>query len=222
MASELNSLTKNQTWEVVKEIEPGRKALGSKWVYKIKRNADGSIACYKARLIVKGYEQCEGIDYDETFVPVAKFVTIRLMLTMAAIHDMETHQIDVVMAFLNRLLLEEEVVYMKAPEGARLPPGTVVVLRRMLYRLKQSPRKWNERLNDFLLSMSFHRSTNDSALYWREEGDKYDYILVYVDDLLIITPTKSDSLATIKEALAKEFDMKDMGELKSFLRIEIT
>ena len=91
MASELNSLTKNQTWEVVKEIEPGRKALGSKWVYKIKRNADGSIAHYKARLVVKGYEQCEGIDYDETFAPVAKFVTIRLMLTMAAIHDMEAH-----------------------------------------------------------------------------------------------------------------------------------
>ena len=129
---------------------------------------------------------------------------------------------DVVTAFLNGLLPEEEVVYMKAPEGAGLPPGTVVVLRRMLYGLKQSPRKWNERLNDFLLSMSFHRSTNDSALYWRGEGDKYDYILVYVDDLLIITPTKSDSLAAIKEALAKEFDMKDMGELKSFLGIEIT
>ena len=132
MAFELNSLTKNQTWEVVKEIEPGQKALRSKWVYKIKRNADGSIACYKARLIVKGYEQREGIDYDETFMPVAKFATIRLMLTMAAIHDMETHQMDVMTAFLNRLLLEE-VIYIKAPEGAGLLPGTVIILHRTLY-----------------------------------------------------------------------------------------
>src|SRR5271169_4461531 len=159
MASELDSLAKNGTWETVKEILPRRKALGSKWVFKIKQNTNGTIAQYKARLIVKGYEQREGIDYDETFAPIAKFTTICLLLAMAVIEDMDIYQMDVVTAFLNGELSENEAVYMKAPDGARLRPGSIVRLCRMLYGLKQSPRKWNDKLNEFLLQkINFTRS----------------------------------------------------------------
>ena len=120
IASELNSLDKNETWEEVDELPPGRRALGSKWVFRIKRNADGMITRYKARLVVKGYEQREGIDYDETYAPVAKFTTLRLLLTIAAIDDMDIDQMDFVTAFLNGELPEEEAVYMRIPEGAKL------------------------------------------------------------------------------------------------------
>src|SRR5271169_164688 len=106
MASELDSLAKNGTWETVKEIPPGQKALGSKWVFKIKRNPNGTIARYKARLVVKGYEQREGIDYNETFAPIAKFITIHLLLAIVIIEDMDIHQMDVVTAFLNSELPE--------------------------------------------------------------------------------------------------------------------
>src|SRR5271169_3237317 len=131
MASELDSLAKNGTWETVKEILPRRKALGSKWVFKIKQNTNGTIAQYKARLVVKGYEQREGIDYDETFTPIAKFTTIHLLLAMTAIEDMDIHQMDVVTAFLNSELPENEAVYMKAPDSTRLQPGTIVRLHHM-------------------------------------------------------------------------------------------
>ena len=124
-------------------------------MFKIKRNADGTIARYKACLVVKGYEQWEGIDYDETFTPVAKFTTIRLLLALAAIYDMDIHQMDIVTAFLNGKLSEAEVVYMKALDGSRLLPGMIVKLRRTLYSLKQSPRKWNEHLDKYLTSLGF-------------------------------------------------------------------
>src|SRR5208337_1179921 len=222
MASELASLAKNNTWEVVERLPPGHKALGSKWVFKIKKNADGSIARFKAYLVVKDYQQWEGIDYDETFAPVAKFSTIRLLLAIAAMDDMEIWQMDVVTAFLNGELSEIKFIFMKAPEGSGLPPGTIVRLLRMLYGLKQSPRKWNERLNTYLLSVGFQRSLNDPALYWRNGDDGTSYILVYMDDLLILTPKGSTFLSEIKEALSKEFEMKDLGEAKSFLGMEIT
>src|SRR5208337_4052407 len=122
MASELASLAKNNTWEVVERLPPGHKAFGSKWVFKIKKNADGSIAWFKARLVVKGYQQREGIDYDETFAPVAKFSTIRLLLAIAAMDDMEIWQMDVVTAFLNSKLSEIEFVFIKVLEGSRLLP----------------------------------------------------------------------------------------------------
>jgi len=220
MASEVDSLAKNQTWEIVKEAPRGRKALGSKWVFKLKRNADGSIARYKARLVVKGYEQREGIDYDETFAPVVKFTTIRLIMTIAAIEDMDIDQMDVVTAFLNGELLENEAVYMKVPDGIGLRVGTIVRLRRTLYGLKQSPRKWNDKLNKHLLKMGFSRSANDPALYWKADDKGITFILVYVDDILIFSPKGSNS-TPIKQALSKEFEMKDMGELKSFLGMEV-
>ena len=103
---------------------------------KIKKNADSSIAWFKAYLVIKGYQQWEGIDYDETFTPVAKFSTIHLLLAIAAMDDMEIWQMDVVTAFLNGELSEIEFVFMKVPEGSRLPPGTIVRLLHMLYGLK--------------------------------------------------------------------------------------
>src|SRR5208337_3516933 len=138
---------------------------------------------YKARLVVKGYEQREGIDYDQMFAPVAKFTTIRLLLNIAAMDDMEIHLMDFVTAFLNRDLPEAEAVCMKAPVGAGLPYGSIVKLRRTLYSLKQSARKWNDKLDKYMLSIGFKRGMNDLALYWKteEDGGKI-FVLVYVDD----------------------------------------
>ena len=112
---------------------------------------------------------------------------------------------------------------MRIPEGAKLRPGTIVRLRRTLYGLKQSPRKWNEKLNKHLLKMGFKRSINDPGLYWIADDNRgICFVLVYVDDTLIFTPKGSITMSIVKKDLLKEFEMKDMGELKSFLSIEVS
>src|SRR5208337_4256592 len=129
-----------------------------------------------------------------TFTPVAKFTTIHLLLAIATIDNMDIDQMDVVTAFLNSELNEEEAVYMKALDGARLQPRTIVRLCHILYRLKQSPQKWNDKLNEFLLQkMNFTRSVNDPALYWKTRDNGTSYLLVYIDDILIFILKGSNS-----------------------------
>ena len=112
--TEYDSILQNKTWEII-DLPKGRKAIGSKWVFKLKYDAEGNIDRYKARIVAKGYSQVQGIDYNETFAPVAKFTSIRILLSIAARHDLDIHQMDVKMAFLNGEL--EEEIYMYQPEG---------------------------------------------------------------------------------------------------------
>jgi hypothetical protein len=216
---EHTSLLDNDTW-VLTPLPHGRKAIGSKWVFKVKTKSDGSIDRYKARLVAKGYTQVEGVDYDETFSPVARLTSIRTLLALAAHYHLDIYQMDVDAAYLNGHLSEE--IYMKQPEGLIDPqhPDFVCKLQRSLYGLKQSGRVWHETLDDFLLKCGFSNNTADTCVYYRNSDEGRIIIAVYVDDLVILT--NSDSiLARTKRVLNQRFHMKDLGPAHYILGIKI-
>ncbi|MCO5586091.1 hypothetical protein L7F22_040030 [Adiantum nelumboides] len=164
MDDEMDALVKNETWDLVR-LPSGKKAIGSKWVYKIKCKSDGSVERYKARLVAKGYAQTKGLDYDETFSPVAKMTTVRLVIAMASMPGWKLRQMDVNNAFLNGDL--EEEVYMIQPKGYEHPefPYYVWRLKKALYGLKQAPRAWCEKITRFLKKIGFKQSTVDHSLF---------------------------------------------------------
>jgi len=156
---EIDALHKNDTWELV-DLPPGRKSIKSKWVFKLK--ADGR---YCVRLVAKGFTQIPGIDYDETFSPIARFESLRLLLALAALEDWEIHQMDVKSAFLNGVLDKE--IYMEQPQGF-ITPGTetkVCHLKRAIYGLKQASRTWNIQFHGFLTGIGFTRTHANAGVY---------------------------------------------------------
>lgn len=182
MDREIEALQENNTWELV-VLPAGKRAISSKWVYKIKTNADGSVDKFKARLVIKGFSQRKGIDYNQTFSPVARTSTIRTVLSVAANEGMKLAQIDVSTAFLYGEL--EETIYMHQPEGYGDGSGRVCRLKRSLYGLKQAPRCWNEKFSSYIIELGFKRSDSDSCLFVRQRGDKKMFFVLYVDDGLI-------------------------------------
>ena len=217
--AEYASLLQNETWDLV-ELPSGRQAIGSKWVFKVKCGSDWKVERFKARLVAKGYAQKHGIDYDETFSPVVKFQSIRVLLAFALQNDLLLHQMDVVTAFLNGTL--EEDIYMQQPDGY-LQQGKehlVCKLKKSLYGLKQSPRCWNKVLTEFLTSVSFVQSSADPCIYV-QGGDCPIVVAAYVDDLIIAAKTE-DEMKQVKRLLQSRFMMTDMGELHYFLGIVIT
>ncbi|KAG5561972.1 hypothetical protein RHGRI_004867 [Rhododendron griersonianum] len=189
MNAELTALAQNHTWELV-PLPDGKNLIGCKWVYKVKTHSDGSLERYKARLVAKGFSQEYGIDYEETFAPVAKMTTVRTLISVAAMQQWPLYQLDVKNAFLNGYLSEE--VYMRPPPGFSHPSGLVCRLRRALYGLKQSPRAWYARFQDVVLQIGFQPSMHDSALFLRRTSHGLVLLLLYVDDMII---TGSDSAA---------------------------
>lgn len=223
IASELKSLVDNSTWEVV-PLPEGRKAIGSKWVFKIKENADGSIEKYKARLVAKGFSQQYGIDYEETFSPVAKFESIRVLLSLAAKLNLKLEQMDVITAFLNGEL--DEDIYVEIPDGLgineTIPEQKLVLkLKKALYGLKQSPRLWNKTIDEFMISIGFGKSTADPCIYVKHDDSGSIILLsIYVDDL-ILASNSDKLLEQTKTALKERFAMSDLGKLQYCLGIQI-
>jgi hypothetical protein len=196
--------------------------IGCKWVYKRKVNPDGSTR-YKARLVIKGYEQKEGIDYDETYAPVSKMATFRLLLAMAAQYGWDVDHMDVVTAFLNPKI-DRDNIYMTLPLGIDwLDPtvststGTALILRKALYGLKQAPRLWYEDIDGYLQSIGFRQSAEDPNLYLQPGV----LLVLYVDDLLIAHNGIEGCGHRIKQLLRKQYKMSDLGAAKRFLGIEI-
>ena len=216
---ELKSLVENNTWEVCSKPE-GRSIIGCKWVFKLKSpQVQGGAPRFKARLVAKGYSQKQGIDYHETFAPVIKYQSLRLILSIATERNMAVHQMDVKTAFLNGEL--EEEIYMEVPEGLTgTTEGQALRLKRSLYGLKQSPRCWNRRINDYLEDQKFHRLRTDSAVYTRGEGKDQVILGVYVDDLVILGEDLQQ-VVKVKEVLRSEFQMVDFGEVSKVLGIRI-
>jgi hypothetical protein len=162
MQEKYDSLLVNNSWSLV-PLPKGRKPISCKWVFKIKHGVDGEVERYKARLVARGFTQTFGVDYNEAFAPVAKFVSIRCILALAAIEDMEIHQMDVKTAFLNGDL--EEEIYMEQPEGFTHEGDHLVCkLHKSLYGLKQSPRAWNQKLDTFLKNIKFTKSDADFSV----------------------------------------------------------
>lgn len=216
---EFDSIQSAGTWSLV-SLPNGRTPIGCKWVFKVKHNADGSIERYKARLVAKGYSQKEGIDFNETFAPVAKFSSIRALLALAAIYDLELHQMDVKTAFLNGDL--EEDIYMVQPEGfvVKGKEHLVCKLNKSLYGLKQASRAWYQKMDQALIDMHFKRLQTDACVYVHRTGTLVIFVALYVDDLLLLSNSLS-KLNSLKEELAGRFEMKDLGEAHFILGIQI-
>ena len=217
---EVRALAKNGTWEIT-DLPRGKKPVGCKWIFTVKYKADGNVDRYKARLVAKGFTQSYGIDYQETFAPVAKLNTVRVLLSLAANLDWSLHQLDVKNAFLNGDL--EEEVYMDIPVGLETTSNfnKVCRLRKSLYGLKQSPRAWFERFTKVVKGYGFVQCQSDHTLFVKHfpEG-KLAILIVYVDDI-ILTGNHEGKIDLLKKLLTKEFEIKDLGNLKYFLVMEI-
>ncbi|CAM8948608.1 unnamed protein product [Rhodiola kirilowii] len=219
MEEEMEALQKNDTWQLVPPPKD-KKAVGCRWVFTIKKNVDGSLNRYKARLVAKGFTQTYGVDYDETFAPVAKMNTIRVLLSLATNLNWPLRQFDVKNAFLHGELNEE--VYMNLPPGykASTPGDFVCRLNKSLYGLKQSPRAWFGKFSKFMRKIDYKQSNSDHTLFLKHQHGKVTCLIIYVDDM-VITGDDTDEIERLQKQLASEFEMKDLGELKYFLGIEV-
>eukprot|EP00253_Pinus_taeda_P010262 PITA_10262 len=175
---------KNDVWEVVPRPE-GKSVVTSRWLYKVKHAADGSIEKFKARFVARGFSQVEGVDYEETFAPVARYTSIRSIISIAAEMVWKIHQMDVKTAFLNGFIQEE--VYIEQPQGFEVhgKESHVCRLKKALYGLKQAPRAWYSRIDTYLQGMGFTKSEADPNLYFIVIGEEPLILVLYVDDLVI-------------------------------------
>ena len=216
----MDSLISNNTWKLV-DLPPGCKTIGCKWVLRRKLKPDGTIEKFKARLVAKGFKQKEDIDFFDTFSPVTKITSIRLLIAIAAIYNLMIHQMDVKTAFLNGDL--EEEIYMDQPEGFVLSGNEhkVCKLLKSLYGLKQAPRQWHIKFDQCLLSNGFKTNESDKCIYYKSFDDAHVIICLYVDDLLIFG-SNIDVINTTKTLLKNNFDMKDLGEANVILGMKIT
>ncbi|RVX06732.1 Retrovirus-related Pol polyprotein from transposon TNT 1-94 [Vitis vinifera] len=211
MVAEYDALQRNNTWSLV-PLPAGRQAIGCKWVYKTKENPDGTVQKYKARLVAKGFHQQAGFDFTETFSPVVKPSTVRVVFTIALSRNWAIKQLDVNNAFLNGDLQEE--VFMQQPQGFidEQNPNLVCRLHKALYGLKQAPRAWFEKLHRALLSFGFVSAKSDQSLFLRFTPNHITYVLVYVDDILVIG-SDTAAITSLIAQLNSEFSLKDLGEV---------
>jgi hypothetical protein len=218
MDAELASQREHKTWNVVSRsaVPSSKRVLQSRWVFKLKRDANGNVARYKARVVVKGCAQRPGVDYEETFAPVMSQRTLRVLLSLAAARDLEAKQVDVETAFLHAAV--EEEIYMELPPGYG-EPGKVARLRKAVYGLRQGPRCWNRALDGVIKQMGFTRSALDPCIYM-----KGSIILgVFVDDILALYPRAHEpQWRAALTAMSKSFKIKDLGDAQHVLGWRIT
>ncbi|KAJ9538361.1 hypothetical protein OSB04_031094 [Centaurea solstitialis] len=219
MKAEMQSMYDNQVWELT-NLPQHCRAVGRKWVFKKKTDMDGNVHTFKARLVAKGFTQTHGIDYDETFSPVAMLKSIRILMAISAYFNYKIWQMDVKTAFLNGKLTED--VYMQQPEGFVDPknPDKVCKLLKFIYGLKQASRSWNLHFDVRIKEFGFTKSEFEPCVYTKFSGSIVTFLVLYVDDILLIgndVPT----LQSVKTWLSKCFQMKDLGEAAYILGIKI-
>uniref|UniRef100_A0AAV1UT40 Integrase catalytic domain-containing protein n=1 Tax=Peronospora matthiolae TaxID=2874970 RepID=A0AAV1UT40_9STRA len=216
--AELESMRLRGVFRAAK-LPNGQRAIGTKWVFKIKRKADGSIKKYKARLVAKGFRQKYGIDYTETFSPVVKYVTLRMVIAISKHFGWPIDQLDVVTAFLYGVMKEQ--VFCVIPEGVNLDSTfDCLVLVKSIYGLKKASRVWNETFDEYVCSIGFQVSDFDPCLYIKTSDGHCVFILVYVDDVLM-TGSSLELIAQTKNDLKTRFEMTDSGKCAFALGIEL-
>lgn len=214
---EYNSLLVNETWDLV-DLPQDRKAINCKWVFKTKRGADGHIIRYKARLVIKGYAQTQGIDYEETYSPVVRYTSLRYLMSLAVQYDLDIEHLDFVTAFLQGEL-DEEIYMVQPKEFAQ--NSKVCRLKKAIYGLKQASRQWNKKLDLAMKDIRFQQSTLDPCVYFMINGQKRTYVAVYVDDSMLFS--NDDPIKRlVKTQLARRFQMKDLGEAQFCIGIRIS
>ena len=218
MKTEYDSLMAKGTWELA-PLPKGRKSIGCKWVFRTKRDACGTITRHKARLVAKGYSQVAGVDFNETFAPVAKFNTIRCVVAIGAALDLEMHQMDVKSAYLNPYL--EEDIYMDQPKGFEEDSRGELKckLKKAIYGLRQSGREWYKDIDGTLMGQGFLRSHADHSLYIKQTSEFLLIVIIYVDDLIILA-SDTTRMEAIKTTLKQQYEMSDLGELHFCLGVE--
>ncbi|KAH9688627.1 retrovirus-related pol polyprotein from transposon RE1 [Citrus sinensis] len=218
MQLEYDALIRNKTWNLV-SMDLTHKLVGCKWVFRTKYNSDGSVSKHKARLVAKGFHQTAGVDYSETYSPVVKSSTVRVILSLAVMQGWNVRQIDINNAFLNRDLTED--VYMQQQEGFVSKGGYICKLNKALYGLKQAPRAWYDKLKGCLTYWNFTNSKADTSLFIKHDTKGIILILIYVDDILVTGPD-SVLLEAFITKLSKAFALKDLGLVSYFLGIEVS
>jgi hypothetical protein len=218
MTEEYQSIIKNDVWEIVPRPK-SKDMVSSKWFFKIKHVVDGSIEKYKARFFARGFSQEEGIDYEKAFAPMARYTSIRTIISLAAKMKWKLHQMDVKTTFLNGVI--EEEVYIEQPQGFEVEDrrSHVCRLKKALYGLKQAPRAWYGRIDIFLMSLVFTKSKADSNLYNKIMDNEPVILLLYVDDLFLTG--EENLIIECKKRLAAEFEMKYLGLMNYFLGLEV-
>ena len=219
MNVEIEAIERNHTWELVQPPAEVN-VIGVKWVYRTKLNEKGEVDKCKARLVVKGYAQEKGIDYNEVFAPVARWDTIRMVMALAAKNGWKLYQLDVKSAFLHGDL--EEDVYVAQPLGYEVKgeEHKVYKLKKALYGLKQAPRAWFSRIEGYFTKEGFEKSCHEHTLFIKRKESKILIVSLYVDDL-IFTSNDFLMMQSFKNSMKKEFEMTDLGEMKYFLGVEV-
>ena len=204
---EVNTLMANGTWEIV-DLPPGKKAIGSGWVFKVKRNADGSVERYKGRVVAKGCSQRPGVDFKDLFSPTPRPPAIRLVLALAGMLGHHLRSVDISNAFTNGDL--EEEIYMLQPEGFHEGgPNKVCRLKKSLYGLKQAARQWNKKLHSVLTGLGYKRLDSDRSLYLYVKGELRITVPVYIDDITLSCPDPVLIDRAVEE-LSKHFKLRDL------------
>jgi hypothetical protein len=219
MHEELENFERNRVWELV-DPPPRCKPIGTKWVCKNKEGEKGEVVRNKSRLVAQGFSQKEGIDYEETFAPVAHLEAIRILLAFSMDQGFKLHQMDVKSSFLNGVL--EEEVYVRQPPGfeGEKYPHRVYKLRKVLYGLKQAPRAWYGRLRGFLSERGFEMGKVNQTLFLLRQGRDILIVQVYVDDI-VFGGSSNSLVARFAEDMSMKFEMSMMGELQFFLGLQI-
>lgn len=216
MEIEMQAIKKNKTWELT-ELPQNAKMIGLKCVFKTKLNEHGEVDKYKACLVAKGYAQRQGIDYNEVFAPVARWDTIRMILSIATQKEWIVYQLDVKSAFLHGELKED--VYVEQPLG--FIRHKVYKLKKTLYGLRQASREWYSKIEAYFIKEGFQKCDYEHTLFVKtEEGNKILIVSVYVDDLIFIG-NDNMMIAKFKSSMKQEFDMTDLGKMKYFLGVEV-
>ncbi|KAL0373638.1 UNVERIFIED_CONTAM: Retrovirus-related Pol polyprotein from transposon TNT 1-94 [Sesamum radiatum] len=217
--SEMDSIVSYGTWVLV-DLPLGCTTIGCKWVFKKKLKLDGTVNKFKAKLVAKDFQQKEGIDYFDTYSPVARLTTIRVLIALASVYSLPIHQIDVKITFLHGEL--DEKIYMDQPEGfvAHGNECKVCKLVKSLYGFKQAPKQWHEKFDKTILAFGFTLNENDKYIYCKVKGDKKFILCLYVDDILLIGSCV-EIITETNSLLKNKFEMKDMGGADVILVIKL-